>query len=84
MIWQDEGRDGQIVRTVAGLDAGAAEKVALRARAARELKDRLTCHAPWRGDEMEHEVDQVVFMDDHDSNILTGTALLHAREEERG
>lgn len=45
---------------------------------------RTGCPVTPLGEEMEHEVDQVVFMDEHDSNILTGTALLHAREDERG
>ena len=57
--------------------------MALRAHAARELEDRLTLSHPLAR-RLEHEVDQVVFMDEHDSNILTGTALRHAREEERG
>jgi hypothetical protein len=46
---------------------------------------RTGCPVTPLGEEMEHEVDQVVvFMDEHDSNILTGTALLHAKEDERG
>lgn len=69
------------MRTVVGLDAVAAEKVALPTRAARKLADQLTGYAS--GEEMETEVEQVVLLDDvrqvvgtadtmHLSDIVTG------------
>jgi S-DNA-T family DNA segregation ATPase FtsK/SpoIIIE len=57
-----EGSEPQIVRSVHGLDAVAAEKVALRARAMRELSNRLTGFAT--GDDLDHEAEQVVLLDD--------------------
>ncbi len=78
-----EGSDAKIVRGVVGLDTPTAEKVALRARAARELEGRLTGHAI--GEEMEREVEEVVLLDDvrrvfgaelamHLTDIVTGLA----------
>jgi S-DNA-T family DNA segregation ATPase FtsK/SpoIIIE len=57
-----EGADAQIVRSVFGLDAPASERVATRARAARQMDGRLAGDAA--GQEMEREVDQVVLLDD--------------------
>jgi S-DNA-T family DNA segregation ATPase FtsK/SpoIIIE len=81
-----EGADAQIVRSVFGLDAPASEKVATRARAARELDGRLTGDAA--GAEMDREEEQVVLRDDitrvfgaaprmHLADIVTGLAGLH-------
>lgn len=57
-----DGADAQIVRTVHGLDAVAAEKVALRARAVRKAQDRLTGYAA--GDEAEEAQQDVSFLAD--------------------
>lgn len=80
-----DGVEPLIVRTVVGLDAPAAEKVALRARRERELDRRLTGHAA--GEVMEAEAEQVVFLDDvrkvfgdrdtaHLEDLVAGLALL--------
>lgn len=57
-----EGAEALIVRSVSNLDTLAAEKVATRARAARELEGRLTGDAA--GEEMDTEVEQVILLDD--------------------
>lgn len=57
-----DGADSIIARTVAGLDAVASEKVALRARAVRDAEGRLTGQAI--GEVMEEEADQVELLDD--------------------
>jgi S-DNA-T family DNA segregation ATPase FtsK/SpoIIIE len=57
-----DGAVAQIVRTVHGLDAVAAERVALRARLLRQESDRLTGDAA--GDTMAEEERQVVLLDD--------------------
>lgn len=84
-LFKGEGADAEIVRTVFGLDAVAANKVALRARAARELDGRLTGYAA--GEEMDREAEEVVLHDDvtqvfgtadamHLTDIATGLAEL--------
>lgn len=57
-----DGAESRIVRTVAGMDAVASEKVALRARALREAAGRLTGQAV--DDVLEAEAEQVVLLDD--------------------
>lgn len=57
-----DGADAQIVRTIHGLDAVAAEKVVLRAHAARVAQHRLTGYA--LGEEARHEADQATLLDD--------------------
>lgn len=57
-----DGGSAQIVRTVAVLDKIESEKVALRARAAREMAGRLTGYAA--GAEMDQEETEVVLLDD--------------------
>jgi S-DNA-T family DNA segregation ATPase FtsK/SpoIIIE len=69
-----EGADAQIVRSVFGLDAPASERVATRARAARELQGRLTGDAA--GEEMDREEEQVVLLDDI-TRVFAGTAGMH-------
>ena len=59
---KSDGADARIVRSVAGLDAPAAEKVAARARQARQVAGRLTGMAT--GEEMAHEAEQVDFLED--------------------
>lgn len=83
--FRGEGADAQIARSIFGLDAIAAGKVALRARAAREQEGRLTGYAA--GDEMDREVQEVILLDDvrqvfgvaeamHLGDIVTGLAEL--------
>jgi DNA segregation ATPase FtsK/SpoIIIE, S-DNA-T family len=69
-----EGADAQIVRSVFGLDAPASERVAVRARAARELEGRLTGDAA--GEAMDREEEQVVLLDDI-KQVFAGTAGMH-------
>lgn len=57
-----DGAEARIVRSVAGLDAPAAEQVAARARAVRAAGGRLTGMAA--GEEMERERHQVELLDD--------------------
>lgn len=57
-----DGGTPQIVRSVVGLDALAAEKIAAIARARREARNRLTGYA--LGDEAVAEAVQVSFLDD--------------------
>jgi DNA segregation ATPase FtsK/SpoIIIE, S-DNA-T family len=76
-----EGADAQIVRSVFGLDAPAAEKVATRARAARELDNRLTGDAA--GEEMEREEEQVVLLDDV-TRVVGGAEAMHLTDIARG
>lgn len=57
-----DGGPAQIVRTVFSLDKVESEKVALRARGLREQAGRLTGYAA--GEEMDHEAEQVVLLDD--------------------
>lgn len=59
---KSDGADAQIVRSVVGPDAPTAEKVAARARQARQTAGRLTGHAA--GEEMEREREQVELLDD--------------------
>ena len=60
-LFKGEGADVQMVRTVAGLDALTAEKVAKRARSLRQSQGRLTGQAV----DVEEDADeQVVFLDD--------------------
>lgn len=56
-----EGADAQVVRSVFGLDAPNAEKVAERARTAREAAGRLTGDAA--GEAMEIEAEEVALLD---------------------
>lgn len=60
--FKGEGPETQLVRTVVGLDAVAAGKVALRARAARQQAGLLTGYAA--GQEMDREVEEVILLDD--------------------
>lgn len=60
--FRGDGAEALIVRTVAGLDAPASEKVAVRIRALRAAAGRLTGHAS--GEVMEEEAEQVVLVDD--------------------
>jgi S-DNA-T family DNA segregation ATPase FtsK/SpoIIIE len=69
-----EGADAQIVRSVFGLDAPAAEKIAVRARAEREQLGRLTGDAA--GEEMDREEEQVVLLDDI-KRVFSGAAGMH-------
>lgn len=57
-----EGSEAQIVRTVFGLDAPAAERVAQRARTLRKADNRLSGYAD--GEVMEREQEQVKLLDD--------------------
>lgn len=57
-----EGSKPQIVRTVDGLDAPAAEKIAEEIRKRRVSAGRLTGHAA--GQEMDEEVEQIKLLDD--------------------
>jgi S-DNA-T family DNA segregation ATPase FtsK/SpoIIIE len=59
---KSDGADARIVRSVAGLDAPTAEKVATRARANRVNTGRLSGMAA--GEEMERERQQVELLDD--------------------
>lgn len=59
---KSDGADARIVRSVAGLDAPAAEKVASRARQLRQAAGRLTGMAA--GEDIQAEADQVAFLDD--------------------
>jgi DNA segregation ATPase FtsK/SpoIIIE, S-DNA-T family len=61
-ILKGDGADPVICRTVNGLDAPTAERVAARARQARQVAGRLTGHAA--GEEMEREREQVDLLDD--------------------
>jgi S-DNA-T family DNA segregation ATPase FtsK/SpoIIIE len=83
--FKGEGPETEIVRTVVGLDAPAATKVATRAYAARKQAGRLTGSAA--GQEMEREVEEVVLVDDvrrvvghaeamHLTDVATGLAEL--------
>lgn len=60
-LFKGDGADVQMVRTVAGLDAMTAEKVAKRARALRQAQGRLTGQAAGIEDEPD---EQVVFLED--------------------
>ena len=60
--FKGEGPETQLVRTVAGLDAVEATKVATRARALREKANRLTGLAA--GEDMDREVEEVILADD--------------------
>jgi len=71
---RSEGADAQIVRSVFGLDAPAAEKIAVRARAEREQLGRLTGDAA--GEEMDREEEQVVLLDDI-KRVFSGAAGMH-------
>lgn len=71
--FKGEGADAEIVRTVFGLNAVAADKVALRARAARELDGRLTGYAA--GEEMDREVEEVILVDDVRQVVGTADAM---------
>lgn len=81
---KSDGADARIVRSVVGLDAPAAEKVAARARQARQVAARLTGMAA--GEVMEHEARQVDFLADcrqvatspvvHLANLVTTLASL--------
>lgn len=59
---KSDGADARIVRSVVGLDAPTAEKVAARARANRATSGRLTGMAA--GEEMEREQRQVELLED--------------------
>lgn len=59
---KSDGADAQIVRSVNGLDAPTSERVAARARHARQVAGRLTGMAA--GEVMEREAEQVSFLDD--------------------
>lgn len=83
--FKGEGPDTQLVRTVVGLDAVAAGKIALRARGARQQANRLTGYAA--GEELEREVEEVILLDDvrqvmgladsmHLTDLVTGLASL--------
>lgn len=69
-----EGADAQVVRSVQNLDAPAAEKVAQRARTAREAAGRLTGDAA--GEAMEVEEQEVVLLDDC-RTIMAGAEAMH-------
>lgn len=56
-----DGSECQVVRSVAGLNAPTAEKIATRARQVRQAAGRLTGQSA--GDEMEAEATQVEFLD---------------------
>jgi S-DNA-T family DNA segregation ATPase FtsK/SpoIIIE len=82
-----EGADAEIVRSVCGLDAPASERVATRARTARELQERPTGTPLVR--RWSREVEQVVLLDDvtkvfgaapvmHLADIVTGLAGLRS------
>jgi S-DNA-T family DNA segregation ATPase FtsK/SpoIIIE len=60
--FRGDGADARIVRTVAGLDAPTAEKVAARARALRVAAGTLTGFAA--GEVAEHEAEQVSLLQD--------------------
>lgn len=66
-----EGRDAQVVRSVAGLDTVAADKVGLRARALREAADRLTGDAADTADERAPEP---TLLDDVHQVLVTARA----------
>lgn len=83
--YKGEGPETQIVRTVVGLDAVAAGKVAARAYALRKREGRLSGFAA--GEAIEHEVEEVVLLDDvrtvvgaaetmHLGDIVTGLSAL--------
>lgn len=83
--FKGEGARPQIVRTVAGLDAVAAEKVARRARAMREAANRITGYAA--GEEIAREVEQIDLVEDvravvadapamHSADIVAGLTAL--------
>jgi S-DNA-T family DNA segregation ATPase FtsK/SpoIIIE len=59
---RSDGADALIVRSVVRLDAPASEKVAVRARHARQVAGRLTVHAA--GEVMEAEAEQVTLLED--------------------
>lgn len=80
-----DGADARIVRSVVGLDAVAAEKIAIRIRAEREAEGRLTGQAI--GEEMQRETEDVKLLDDvrqvvgitdamHLTDMVTGLAAL--------
>ena len=71
---RSDGADAQIVRSVAGLDAPASEKVALRARHARQTAGLLTGQAA--GEVMEAEAEQVALLDDVRQVVASG-AVMH-------
>lgn len=69
---KSDGADARIVRSVVGLDAPAAEKVASRARHTRVNTGRLTGMAA--GEQMEREQRQVELLDDLRA-VVTGPAV---------
>lgn len=72
-----DGAEAQITRSVHGLDAVAAEKVALRARAMRSAAGRLSGYAA--GEAMESEAEQVVLLDDV-RQVLAGAEAMHSED----
>jgi DNA segregation ATPase FtsK/SpoIIIE, S-DNA-T family len=71
---KSDGSDAKIVRSVAGLDAPTAEKVANRARQARQAVARLTGMAA--GQDAEHEAQQVRLLDDV-RQVFVGAPAMH-------
>ena len=71
---RSDGADAQIVRSVVGLDAPVSEKVALRARHARQVAGLLTGQAA--GEVMEAEAEQVALLDDVRQVVASG-AVMH-------
>lgn len=80
-ILKGEGADARIVRTVVGLDAPTAEKVAARARQARHQAGRLTGAAA--GDTMAAEAEQVRFLDDV-RQVLASRPAIHLADAASG
>lgn len=76
-----DGADPLIVRTVVGLDAPRSEKVAMRARRAREVAGRLTGHAA--GQVMEREAEQATLIEDT-RTVFSGAASMHLGDIREG
>lgn len=76
-----DGSDAAIVRTIHGLDAVAAEKVVLRAHAARVAQHRLTGFA--LGEEARHETDQVTLLDDV-RHVIGAATTMHLEQIREG
>ncbi len=76
-----DGADAQIVRTIHGMDAVAAEKVVLRAHAARQAQHRLTGYA--LGEEARHEADQATLLDDV-RHVIGTSSTMHLEQIREG
>lgn len=76
-----EGADAQIVRSVFGLDAPNADRVAKRARAARDAAGRLTGDAA--GQAMETEAAEVALLD-YVGQVLANAEAMHLTELAKG